>query len=160
MGLAIIDYMSKLVLTSTMYVSYLSCDESGLFSALSEAISPREIFLCVPSDGILGAFYLQAEHKKFLTVSNVRDPEIRGDSDLVSCGTMFRIQMQARFKPKLIVSKERKAREKISQKEIENFVGGKLEDSEMRKLKKARVQGNYHEMILDAKIKKKHDKYA
>lgn len=46
--------------------------------------------------------------------------------------------MQARFKPKLKASKEEKAREKISRKELEEAVGRKLEDDEVRRLKKAR----------------------
>lgn len=68
--------------------------------------------------------------------------------------------MQARFKPKLKASKESKAREKISRKELEDAVGRKLEDDEVRRLKKARVEGDYHEAILDVRVKGKHDKYS
>ena len=68
--------------------------------------------------------------------------------------------MQARFKPKLKASKEEKAREKISRKELEAAVGRKLEDGEVRKLKKARREGDYHEALLDIKVKNKHDKYS
>jgi protein FRG1 len=68
--------------------------------------------------------------------------------------------MQARFKPNLKASKEEKAREKISRKELEESVGRRLDDDEVKKLKKARREGNYHEVLLDVKIKGKHDKFA
>lgn len=87
-------------------------------------------------------------------------PEIRGDADAVTFNTTLRIRMQARFKPKLKASKEEKAREKISKKELEVAVGRKLDDGEVRKLKKARREGDYHEALLDIKVKNKHDKYS
>lgn len=68
--------------------------------------------------------------------------------------------MQARFKPRMKANKELKAKEKISRKELEEVVGRRLEDQEVKRLKKARVQGNYHEAILDVRVKGKHDKYS
>ena len=68
--------------------------------------------------------------------------------------------MQARFKPRLKADKESKAKERISRKELEEAVGRRLDDSEVRRLKKARVQGDYHEAILDMRVKGKHDKYS
>lgn len=68
--------------------------------------------------------------------------------------------MQARFKPRLKANKESKAREKISRKELEDVVGRRLDDDEVRRLKKARREGNYHEEILDVRVKGKHDKFA
>lgn len=68
--------------------------------------------------------------------------------------------MQARFKPKLKASKESKAFEKISRKELEAAVGRRLEDHEVKRLKKARKEGSYHEAILNARVKGKHDKFA
>ena len=68
--------------------------------------------------------------------------------------------MQARYKPRLKANKESRAREKISRKELEEVVGRGLEDEEVRRLKKARVQGDYHEAILDVRVKGKHDKFA
>jgi len=35
-----------------------------------------------------------------------------------------------------------------------------LEDGEVRKLKKARREGDYHEALLLFKVKNKHDKYS
>lgn len=68
--------------------------------------------------------------------------------------------MQARFKPRLKANKEEKAKEKISRKELEQAVGRRLEDDEVRKLKRARREGDYHEQLLMLKVKGKHDKYG
>ena len=68
--------------------------------------------------------------------------------------------MQARFKPKLKANKENRAREKISRKELEEVVGRRLDDDEVKRLKRARREGNYHEAILDVRVKGKHDKFA
>lgn len=68
--------------------------------------------------------------------------------------------MQARFKPRLRVKKEEKAREKISRKELEEMVGRRLEEDEVRTLKRARREGDFHERLLDLKVKGKHDKYG
>ena len=68
--------------------------------------------------------------------------------------------MQARFKPRIKASKEEKAREKISRRELEEAVGRRLEEEEVKKLKRARREGNYHEVMLDLKVKGKHDKYG
>lgn len=68
--------------------------------------------------------------------------------------------MQARFKPKLKASRDSKAREKVSRRELEEAVGRRLDEEEVRKLKRARVDGSYHEAVLDVRVKGKHDKYA
>ena len=87
-------------------------------------------------------------------------PEVRGDETEITFNTTLRIRMQARFKPKVKASKEEKAKEKISRGELEQAVGRKLEEDEVKKLKKARREGNYHETLLDMKVKGKHDKYG
>ena len=146
-------------MTSTY--SYLSCDQYGILSAVHEAISPEESFLCIPSPDTPGTFNIQTAREKFLTISNAsKGTEIRGDAEATSFNTTLRIRMQARFKPKLKANKESKAKERISRKELEEVVGRRLDDSEVRRLKKARVQGDYHEAILDVRVKGKHDKYS
>ena len=50
--------------------------------------------------------------------------------------------------------------EKVSRKELEAAVGRNLTDDEVRRLKKARREGNYHEEVLDVRVKGKHDKFA
>jgi protein FRG1 len=86
--------------------------------------------------------------------------EIRGDANAISFETTMRVRMQARFKPRLRASKESKAYEKISKKELEGIVGRILDDEEVRRLRKGRKEGNFHEILLDVKIKGKHDKFA
>lgn len=141
--------------------SYLSCDKSGLLSATREAISPEESFLCLSSPETSGTFSIQTVRGKFLTVvDDSKMPEIRGDAESTSFNTTLRIRMQARFKPRLKADKELKTKEKISRKELEEVVGRRLEEDEVRRLKKARVQGDYHEAILDFRVKRKHDKYS
>jgi protein FRG1 len=68
--------------------------------------------------------------------------------------------MQARFKPKLRASKESKAYEKISKKELEGIVGRSLNEDEVKRLRKGRREGNFHEVLLDVKVSGKHDKWA
>ena len=140
---------------------YLSCDKIGVLSATREAISPEEYFLCIPSPETSGTFSIQTVREKFLTIiDESKIPEIRGDGESISFNTTFRIRMQAKFKPKLKANKESKFRMKISRKELEEAVGRRLDDDEVKKLKKARIQGDYHEAILDVKVKGKHDKYS
>lgn len=144
-----------------MLYSYLSCDKIGLLSATREAISPEESFLCIPSPETPGTFSIQTVREKFLTIADdSKTAQVRGDAESVSFNTTLRIRMQARFKPKLKANKELKIKEKISRKELEDAVGRRLGDDEVKKLKKARVQGDYHEAILDVKVKGKHDKYS
>lgn len=86
--------------------------------------------------------------------------EIRADASNITFESTIRVRMQARFKPKLKASKETKAREKISRRELEAAVGRRLEDDEVKRLKRARREGNYHEEILDVRVSGKHDKFA
>ena len=141
--------------------SYLSCDKIGVLSATREAVSPEESFLCIPSPETPGTFSVQTVREKFLTiVAESKAPEIHGNAESVSFNTTLRIRMQARFKPRLMANKESKTRQKISRKELEEVVGRRLDENEVRRLKKARVQGDYHEAVLDVRVKGKHDKYS
>lgn len=91
---------------------------------------------------------------------NVTTSDVRGDEESTTFNTTWRIRMQARFKPRIKASKEEKAREKISRKELEEAVGRRLEDDEVKRLKRARREGDYHEQLLVLKVKGKHDKYG
>lgn len=146
------------------YGKYLSCDKYGFLSATSEAVSPLETWTLIPTADTPGTFQLQTLRETFLSVKESTkangDPEVRGDSTDISFDTTFRIRMQARFKPKLKASKEEKAKEKISRKELEEAVGRRLEEDEVRTLKRARREGDYHEQLLVLKVKGKHDKYG
>ncbi|PGH19101.1 hypothetical protein AJ79_00135 [Helicocarpus griseus UAMH5409] len=150
---------------------YLSCDKYGILSATSAAVSAYESFIPIPSPDLPGTFSFQVaggDREAFLFVKEPRDAsvssasavEIRGDATSISFTTTCRVRMQARFKPKLKASKESKALEKISRKELEAAVGRRLEDHEVKRLKKARKEGSYHEEILNVRVKGKHDKFA
>ncbi|KAF7117004.1 hypothetical protein CNMCM5793_005651 [Aspergillus hiratsukae] len=149
---------------------YLSCDNYGILSASASAISHYESFLALPSD-IPGTFALQTgggDKEAFVCVREAssstkasgRVIEVRGDAGSLGFETTLRIRMQARFKPRIKASKETKAREKISRKELEGIVGRRLEEDEVRRLKRARREGNFHEEVLDVRVKGKHDKFA
>lgn len=143
---------------------YLGCDKYGILSANTEAVSPLESFLVIPTADTPGTFQIQTLRDTFLTIKTSSKanalPEIRGDAEATTFNTTLRIRMQARYKPKLKASKEERAREKISRKELEEAVGRKLEDAELKTLKKARREGDYHEALLLIKVKAKHDKYS
>ncbi len=158
---------------------YLGCDKYGLLSATSIAVSPlesfalvaagegedpatfqiktlRDTFLAVSSSASGGA----GSHSKAAAGSDTAVPDVRGDATEASLSTTVRIRMQARFKPRIKASKEERARERIGRRELEGAVGRRLEDDEVKLLKRARREGDYHEKLLDMKVKGKHDKFA
>jgi len=142
---------------------YLGCDKAGLLFATREAVSPEESFLAVPVPDSPGCFAVQTARDAFLAVdeeATAADRRVRGDADAIGFSSTFRIRMQARFKPKLKVAKEERVREKISRKELEEMVGRRLDEDDVKMLKKARRDGNFHEKLLDVKVKGKHDKWA
>lgn len=138
---------------------YLSCDRSGTLSAAKEAVGPEEGFTCIPIADNIGTFAVQNERETFLGVEQ-DSTVVRGDKEGIEFSSSLRVRMQARFKPKLRVAKEEKARERISRKELEGMVGRGLEDGDVKKLKRARREGNFHEVLLDVKVKGKHDKFG
>lgn len=75
------------------------------------------------------------------------------------------LRMQTRFLPLTSThpsnQQANKQREnKVSRPELERAVGRKLEDAEVRELKRAKRDGTYHESILDLRAKGRHDKFA
>ncbi|KXS97134.1 hypothetical protein AC578_2913 [Pseudocercospora eumusae] len=136
---------------------YLACDKYGFLSSTREAVSPEETFTLTASETVPATFDISA-YERFVSVDD--DGDVRGDGETASEKSAVRIRMQARFKPRHKEEKKEKVRAKISRKELEAEVGRKLEDDEVKKLKKARREGNYHEEMLDVKVKGKHDKFA
>lgn len=118
----------------------------------------------VPTDDTPGTFQIQTLRNTYLTVKDSAKanagPEVRGDATEAGLDTTLRIRMQARFKPKLNASKAEKAKEKISRSVLAEAVGRRLDEDEVKTLKKARREGNYHEELLALKVKNKHDKYG
>jgi len=145
---------------------YLSCDKIGLLTANSDAITPLETFNLVATADTPGTFQIQTLRDTFLSVRASRSakpnapPEVRGDETDITFDTTLRVRMQARFKPRLKASKEERAKEKISRRELEEAAGRRLEEDEVKRLKRARREGNYHETLLDIKVKSKHDKFG
>lgn len=91
---------------------------------------------------------------------NAPPAELRGDADTITFNTTLRLRMQARFKPRLRTSKEERAKSKISRQELEQAVGRRLTEDEVKVLKRARREGDYHERLLELKVKGKHDKFG
>ncbi|OAA40628.1 FRG1-like family protein [Metarhizium rileyi] len=145
---------------------YLACDKIGALSATSEAISPLECFNVIATADTPGTFQLQTLRETLVTIKpstsskSSAPAELRGDEDKITFNTTMRIRMQARFKPKLRASKEEKALSKISRRELEDAVGRRLHEDEVKVLKKARREGDYHERLLDLKVKNRHDKFG
>ncbi|KAK8208301.1 FRG1-like family protein [Phyllosticta capitalensis] len=160
---------------------YLGSDAHGILSAHREAISPEETFALVPVADNTGTFALQTARDQFVsassTTSAAKPPKsaatssssstapttvdvIRGDAETIDFASSLRVRMQARFKPKQKVKKEQKAQEKVSRKELEDMAGRRLDDDEVRMLKRARREGNFHERMLGVRVKGKHDKFA
>lgn len=153
-----------LSIANVLLSRYLSCDKYGILSAISEAISPLETWTVIPTPDTPGTFQIQSQSETFLTIKEPTKangtPEVRGDATEISFDTTLRIRMQARFKPRLKATKEEKAKERISRQELEEAVGRRLNEDEVRNLKRARREGDYYEQLLDLKSKNKHDKYS
>ncbi|KAK0735032.1 FRG1-like family-domain-containing protein [Lasiosphaeria miniovina] len=145
---------------------HLSCDKYGVFSATSEAVTPQESFIVIATADTPGTFQIQTLRDTFLTVRESKLakanalPDVRGDATDITFDSTLRIRMQARFKPRIKAQKVEKAWEKISRRDLEDAVGRKLEEDEVKSLRRARKEGNYHELLLDMKVKNKHDKYG
>lgn len=110
--------------------------------------------------------YIVARTVASKTTASGTKVEVRGDETNLDDGeegdggTNIRVRMQARFKPRIQASKEIKAREKIGRKELEGIVGRRLDDDEVKRLRKARKEGDFHEVVLDVRVRGKHDKFA
>ena len=137
---------------------------------MKDAIGPEEQLTVLPSPDTPGMFAIQTQRDKFLSISTSTTAakklttstptDIRGDGELIDFNSTLRLRMQARFKPRNKAQKEAKAKEKVSRKELEAAVGRRLDEDEVKRLKRARREGNFHEMVLDTRVKGKHDKFA
>jgi protein FRG1 len=141
---------------------YLGCDKSGVLSATRDAVGREEGFESIVTEAGIGTFGIMTAYEKFVGIDPdaTGDRVVRGDKEAMEFVSTVRIRMQARFKTKLRVAKEKTAREKISRRELEELAGRKLEEDDVKKLKKARREGNFHEVLLDVKVKGKHDKFS
>jgi len=132
---------------------YLGCNDSGTLSATAQAVSPLESFILTAVD-IPEEFQLKTMTDTFIGVD-----DSRARCDLASANHL-RLRMQARFKPRIQATTAHKARQNISRSELEEAAGRRLNEGEVRLLKRARREGDYHEQLLQIKVKNKHDKYG
>ncbi|EXJ73198.1 uncharacterized protein A1O5_02958 [Cladophialophora psammophila CBS 110553] len=161
---------------------YLSCDSVGVLGAKREARGVEEGFIVEsveddsagdgktrwrlrtaaskPEQGEKGRRYLCALTETKPTNAKSINISLRGDGEASSDSTYLILKMQARFKPRIQQTKETKAREKVSRRELEQAVGRRLEDDEVKRLKRAKKEGNFYEEVLDVRVKGKHDKFA
>jgi protein FRG1 len=148
------------------YARSLSCDEIGKLSAKQEAVGPPECFTVLPTPDTPGTLQIQTWREGFLTAKDTTTAkgkaavEIRGDEEATTFSTTLRIRMQARYKPRIKASREEKALAKISRRELEDAAGRRLDEDEVRTLKRARREGTYHEAMLNIRSKSKHDKFG
>lgn len=139
---------------------YLSCDKIGVLSATREAIAHEEGFIPVKTDA---GWALQTAREKYVGVDDPKSGgsiEIRGDAeDIGFCQTwIVRGQAKNRKKGK---REGDKVKDKITRKELEEQAGIKLDDEQVKKLKRARREGRFNEALLDIRVKHgKHDKFA
>lgn len=161
---------------------YLSCDSLGVLGARREARGAEEGFVVEQigaeeqdganklryrvktaasskAEGDKGKRYLCAVSET-KTASKALSVSLRGDGEAGSETTHLIVKMQARFKPRVQQNKETKAKEKVSRKELEQAVGRRLDDDEVKRLKRARKEGTFYEEVLDVRVKGKHDKFA
>ena len=158
---------------------YLSCDSLGVLGARREARGMEEGFIVEQIDGSemrgklrwrartaaskkvgeKGQRYLCAVTEMKTNAKGV-NITLRGDGEAESESIQLIVKMQARFKPRLQQNKETKAKEKVSRKELEQSVGRRLNDDDVKRLRRARKDGNFYEEILDVRVKGKHDKFA
>ncbi|PNS18190.1 Protein frg1 [Sphaceloma murrayae] len=118
----------------------------------------------VAVDTLAPIFHLKDAKGRYLTATPSPLDEskivIQAKRDRVTAASAVIIRMQAKFKPKLEQAKKERAYEKIGRAQIEREAGRTLKDDEVKRLKKARRKGTYHEEMLDVRAKGKHDKFA
>ena len=159
---------------------YLSADRFGVLRCEREAAGMEEVFCFVQagkseggeikSEGgvvVEGGFLVCNSRKAYVSAELVtasrngsRQMEIRADARTPGSTCVMYIRMQSRFKPQLKANRELKEKEKVSRKQLEEAVGRRLDEDEVRRLKKARREGGWHEAVLDARVKGRHDKFA
>ncbi|KAK5992477.1 hypothetical protein PT974_05884 [Cladobotryum mycophilum] len=119
---------------------------------------PLETWSLVATADTPGTFQFQTLRDTLVTIKpstsskpNAPLAEIRGDADGITFNTTLRIRMQARFKPRIKSSKEERALAKVSRRELEDAAGRRLNEDEVRVLKRAKKDGDFHERLLEIK---------
>lgn len=140
---------------------YLSCDKVGVLSSTREAISAEEEFDVALLDG--GRWALMTVRGGYVGVQETGGSAavVRGDGEKVGFGEEWVVRVQRRNKKKKKGGSEGRAKDRVSRKELEELAGVKLDDDQVKALRKARKEGGFHEALLDIRVKHgKHDKFA
>ena len=159
------------------YGNYLGVDEKGGLRAQSVAVGRAETLRIrrVENEGG-GGFGIETSSSSaikdtesgFISATKSSPIKIRSDgppltqsSESYSPSTLI-IRMQARFHPHTVQARSQKAsdKEKISRSELEKQVGRKLDDEEVKKLKRAYRRGELREEMLVLRVQKGRDKFA
>lgn len=141
---------------------YLSCDKHGLLSATKEAISAEEEFVPIHADG---RWAWQTVREKYLGVDETtKGIAVRGDRDDVGFRETWTVRLQKRNKVRVKAGSGKdsgKLEDRVSRRELEEMAGVKLDDDQVKMLRRARKEGRFHEALLDVRVKHgKHDKFA
>ncbi|KAH0606821.1 uncharacterized protein H6S33_003655 [Morchella sextelata] len=141
---------------------YLSCDAVGVVSATREAIGAEEEFEVLLLAG--GRWALGTVRGGFVGVQETGGGKavVRGDGGTVGFGEEWVVRVQRRNKKRGRRSGDQgRVKDRVSRKELEEMAGIKLDDDQVKVLRKARKEGGFHEALLDIRVKHgKHDKFA
>jgi len=143
---------------------YLGCDAHGMLSATREAISAEEEWVPAPQPGG-GRWAWQAVRGGFIGVEEKegKGVMVRGDREDVGFRETWTVRLQKRNKVKVKAGggDAGKIKDRVTRKELEELAGVSLDDEQVKKLRKARKEGGFHEALLDIRVKHgKHDKFA
>jgi protein FRG1 len=149
---------------------YLTTDSLGQVNCNKDAVNPlAEWTLIIKPEGVS----LQSVNQKFLSF-DPKTGRLRCDSENIGFNERFIIKCQADRKKKRLLEKfqeERRSNLKngTSQKELETLEEievkrmqsrGKLKASSSNDLKRAAEEGNLREILLERRIKSKHDPFC
>lgn len=164
---------------------FLSCDPQGTLGARREARGHEETFAVEPTTDentgrihyVLQTAATEGDAKRYLTATSSETASseqpnskklaisLRGDTSSsplnpVPTATLI-LKMQSRFLPQTPETRaSAESKQKVTRQELERAAGRALTDEEVKRLKRAKKEGGFHEEILDVRAKGKHDKYA
>ncbi|KAI5844013.1 FRG1-like family-domain-containing protein [Morchella snyderi] len=145
---------------------YLSCDKVGVLSATREAIGAEEEFEVSLLPGVGGRWALATVRGGFVGAHETGGggggkAVVRGDGEKVGFGEEWVVRVQRRNKKKRRGGDQGRVKDRVTRKELEELAGIKLDDDQVKVLRKARKEGGFHEALLDMRVKHgKHDKFA
>ncbi|KAF8254088.1 actin-crosslinking protein [Wilcoxina mikolae CBS 423.85] len=146
---------------------YLSVDKHGVLSATREAISPEEEFTPVRAELGGGRWAWQTVREKFIGVEEGgKGTVVRGDREEIGFCETWMVRLQKRNKVRVKAggggtAGEGGMKDRVTRRELEELAGVKLENEQVKMLRKARREGGFHEALLNVRVKLgKHDKFA